>query len=350
MGRQNVYETLTGSTFMPRTSIEELVDFLVLNRHYILPADRQSEAFKTRSFSHTLMSDLIYRLSASGGDRAYSLLKLPSKTVALREAVDNTFVPIDLLQMSAMTSSSAKTLSLIPELNDKLVINITDITKADGSFLDSSRFYQRVVRDFLSRNYYNSTGSAWISTALVRYVAKVYSMTIGAKLAKFFGLSPNVHLFIQTLFALFFVGRMTSDDVAPAFLKANAKLMYLPQGEDLSQILAMVQEVLGRSTPGTLEDVFKVIDTYSHGQLVSGNKSRLDRPVLNQNFASLASDKPVGMLALEYPPYFLFLIMLVLSGERIGLAFPMKQLSLLNEGHTVLDQLVKTPQFLNIHS
>jgi hypothetical protein len=341
-----VYQTPSGASFMPAKMIEDVEDFLVHNRAYILPHEKTSEAFKTRFFGHSLLSDLVYRLNVSGVDKEFALLRLPSKTVALREAVDQTFVPIDLLQMKEMTTtSSTRTLSLIPELNDKLVINITDITKANGDFLDASRFYNRVVRDFLSRHYYNSTSSAWISTSLVRYVAKVYSMTIGGNLAKLFGLTLNVQLFVQSIFCAFYIGKMTSIDIAEAFMKAHAKPLGLPQGTDLQQILAMMHDVLGKAVPQTLEEVFKVIDAYDHDQL---NNARLSRAVLNAKLASITPDKPVAAIAMEYPPYFLFLIMQVLSAERIGLSFSMKNLNLLNEGKEVLSQVVKTPSFFDI--
>jgi hypothetical protein len=333
---------------MPTPMIEDVTEFLTLNRAYLLPPEKKSDAFRTRFSGHSLMSDLVYRLSVSSAEKHYSLLRLPSKTVALSEAVDMTFVPLDLLQMKEMTNtSSSKTLSLIPELNDKLVINITDITKADGTFVDATKFNQRVVRDFLSRNYYISTGSAWISTALVRYVAKVYSMTIGGQLSRLFLLSPNVQLFVQSIFCAFFVGKMTSVDTADAFMKANARNLGLPQGIDLQQILAMIHDVLGTPVPLTLEDVFKVIDHFDHDQLKNKGVSRLNRAVLNQKFSSLANEGPVATIALEYPPYFLYLILMVMSNERIGLSFSMKNLNLINEAKQVMDQMTKMPNLIH---
>lgn len=283
-----------------------------------------------------------------GKDQAYSLIRLPSKTVALREAIDMTFVPIDLLQMKEIIPTSSKSLSLFSELNDKLVINISDITKSNGEFSDVTQFHYRVIRDFLSRSYYLSGGDFWISPTLVRYVAKAYSMTIGGSIARLFGLTPLVQQFIQTVFCAFFVGQMTSEDVAPTFMKVHGRNMGLMDHSEVNQILSFVEDTLKKKVPTSLEDVFKVIDAYDHDQLkVKGGMSRLNRPVLNMKFFSLFPEGHVSTIALEYPPYFLFLILLVLSNTRIGLSFPMKNMNLIREGNDIMEQLVKSPTFFN---
>ncbi len=347
MGRQNIFTTLGVVSVIPPHMVHDLIDFLVTNRQHLLPPQKTAEAFKTRFSGHSAISELVHRLTAAGKDQAYSLIRLPSKTTSLREVVDMTFVPFDLLQMKDVAPSYSKTLSLIPELNNKLVINITDITKSNGDFSDVTQFQWRVVRDFLSRSFYNSSGNVWISPALVRYVAKVYSMTIGGQIARLFGLSPLIQMFIQTIFALYFTGKMTNSDVAPAFLKSHAKAMGIQDAQDLVQILSFIEDTLGKKTPESLEEVFKVIDAYGHDQLKGERGSRLTRPVLNVKFASLFPESHVSTIALEYPPYFLFLILLVLSGVRIGLTFPMKNLNLIREGKEVYEQMIKSSTLTN---
>jgi len=347
MGRQNIYKTLGVASVIPPSMLTDLVDFLVANRQHILTSTKKTEAFKTRFSGHGPISEIAHRLVHSGKDQAYSLIRLPSKTTSLREVVDMTFVPFDLLQIKDVVPSFSKTLSLIPELNDKLVINITDITKATGDFNDVTQFQWRVIRDFLSRSFYNSTGNVWISPVLVRYVAKVYSMTIGGQIARLFGLSPLIQMFIQTVFCLYFVGQMTTTNLAPGFVKAHDKQLGILDSQSLVQIFAFIEDTLGKKAPESLEDVFAVIDAYDHDQLKTSHGSRLTRPVLNVKFSSLFPEKPVSMIALEYPPYFLFLILLVLSNTRIGLSFPMKNLNLVKEGHTVIEQVIKSPVFMS---
>ena len=348
MGRENIYNTLCVSSVMPKNTISGLMDYLIDNRAYLLPSTNTAEAFKTRFSGNSLLSEIVHRLNALGKDSEYTLLKLPSKSVSLREVVDMTFVPFDILQMKNAIDTVPKVLSVLPELNDKMIINVTDILKANNTFSDISQFQYRVVRDFLSRSFYNSTGSSWVSPTFVRYIAKVYNMTIGGEISRVFGLSQLVQMFIQTIFCLFFVGKMTSSATAPDFLKIHGKYMNIATNNELVQILAFVEDTLGKKTPENLIEVCAVIDAYGHEQLIGPNgTSRLTLPVLKTRFMALYPDTHVSMIAMEYPPYFAFLMLLVLSHVRIKLSFNMKQMNILKEGQEIFNQLVKSSLFLN---
>lgn len=344
MGRQNIYSTMSVASLMPPPVVHDLIDFLVNNRQSILSPLQKTELLKTRFSSHTPISEIVHRITAPGKEQTFSLLRVPSKTTVLNEAVDMTFVPFDILQMKEVSPTFLKSLSLLPELNDRIVLNITDLTKANGEFSDITLFHWRMVRDFLSRSFYTSTGNSWISPILVRYVAKVYSMTLGGQIARIFGLTALPASFVQTLFALFFVGKMTSPEVSHDFMKAHHKELGLYDLGALTQVLAFVEDQLQHKCPLTLEEVFQVINADGHSQLQNeAGVSRLNRSILNVRFGSLYSEKPVSAIALEYPPYFFFLILLVLSNVRIGLSIYMKTLNLDREGKQVVEQLLKSP-------
>lgn len=345
--RGNIYKTVSVTSAMSPSMIDDLLEFLITNRQFIVSEEQKTELFKTRFPQHSLLSDMVHRLTVLGKGRIYSLLKLPSKTIVLREAVDMTFLPIDIFQMKEVSPSFDSSLKMFPAIDNQLIVNITDITKAHGEFSDVTQFHYRIVRDFLVRSFFVSGGNTWISPTLVRYVAKVYSMTIGGQISRFFNLSPLVQNFIQTVFCAYYVGLMTSFDVAPSFLKAHSKMLSLANPNDVSQILSFIEDTLHKPVPTSLEEVCQVIDAYDHGQLKSDHGSRITRPILNQKFRSLYPDGHVSVIALEYPPYFLFMILLVLSHVRIGLSFSMKNLNLIKEGQEVMDQLMTSPALFN---
>jgi hypothetical protein len=347
MGRDNIYKTLSVASVMPSGLIQDLIDFLIQNRSYVYSNDKRLDAFKTRFSGHSLLTDIVNRLTVLRKDQSYSLIRFPSKTVALREAVDMTFVPIDLLQMKEIVPSSSKSLSLFSDLDDKLVINVTDITRASGELSDVTQFQYRIVRDFLSRSFYLSDGNVWMSPTLVRYVAKVYSMTMGGQLARQFSLAPAVQTFVQTVFCAFFVAKMTTPEVGPDFMRVHARHLGLHNLPEINQIIAFMHDTLGHPMPLSIEEVCQVIDAYDHTQLKTGTTSRINRPVLNMRFSSLFPENHVSVIALEYPPYFLFMILLVLSNVRIGLSFSMKNMNHVKEGHDVMDTLLKSPMFFN---
>lgn len=347
MGRENIYKTVNVSTIVPKSTLGELIDFLIESRSFIIPKPKSNEAFKVRYSGNSILSEIVHKLSIMEKTKEFTLIKIPEKTIALREVVDMNFIPFDILQMKEVVPQVSKALPLIPELDNKIVINVTDLMRANGEFSDITPFYHRVVRDFLSRSFYTSVGSSWISPTFVRYIAKVYNMTIGGEIARKFGLSPLVQMFIQVIFCLFFVGKMTSTESAQNFLKAHHKDMSLPGVEDMKQMFAFVEDTLKKPAPESLIDVCTVIAQYGNDQLIGSHGPRLDVPVLNVMFSSWFQDKHVGMIALEYPPYFAFLVMLVISKIRIGLKFPMDKLNLISEGSRVFDTVLKTPQFFN---
>jgi len=115
----------------------------------------------------------------------------------------------------------------------------------------------------------------------------------------------------------------------------------------LVQIFAFVEDVLGKKTPETLDEVLKVIDEYGHDRLKDKGIPRLTRSVLNTKFSNLFPESHIATTALEYPPYFFFMILLVLSNVRIGLSFSMKDMNLVNEGRDVVEQMMKSHLFTN---
>jgi hypothetical protein len=228
-----------------------------------------------------------------------------------------------------------------------MVINVTDLMKNNGDFSDVSQFQGRVVRDFLSRNYFNSKGSIWLSPTFVRYIAKVYNMTIGGRIARLFNLSPQIKSFIQTIFCLFFVGKMTSTSTAQIFVKTHLRQLGLGHDVDLVQIFAFIEDVLKKKAPETLFDVCQVIDAFGHDQMSTDRGSRLTIHVLNTLATSWYRDVHIAMIALEYPPYFAYLVMLALSNAQISLSFSMRDMNLTKEGHELFDTLLHSPAFLN---
>jgi hypothetical protein len=223
---------------------------------------------------------------------------------------------------------------------------VTDLLRSTGDFSDGTQFQFRVVRDFLSRSYYKSTSNIWISPAIVSYVAKVYSMSIGAELAKTYSLSAAETAYVQMIFALFYIGKMTAPAIAPAFLKAHIKDIGFFHPDEVTQVLQFVADTIGKPTPETIEEAIAAIVAYGSPRLTSNGTSRLNRAVLNVKFSTLYQDGQIGTIALEYPPYFLFMILLALSGVRIKLSFTMKTFNLVRKGREVFEQAIRSPSLV----
>jgi hypothetical protein len=333
---------------MPPSLVGDHLDFLLKHRQYILSPDARATAFRSRFPGRTIIADTVRKLTTQGQDQAYSLIHIPARSVAVGEVVDFGFIPTDIAQMTEISPGHDVALRQIPDLDQKIVINISDLTKSTGDFADVTQFHNRVVRDALCRNYYRSTGSMWLTPPVIRFAAKIYSMTLGGQIARQFELSPLMQSFIQTIFCAFFVGKMTSVETAYPFLKIHGRQMGLPDAPELQIIRSFIEDIVHKPVPDSLEEVLQIIDAYDHTMLkTSKGGSRLTRPVLNAKFASLSPDTHVSIIALEYPPYFVYLLMLALSGVRMSLSFTIKTFRLEKEGKEVFEQIINTPSFLH---
>ena len=346
MGRQNIFSAISVASVVPPASREDLLQFLINNRQHILRPSEKSDAFNVRFSANTLVSEIVHRIANSGKDTAFNLINLPSKTTSLREVVDMTFIPFDILQLKDVTPTFSKSLSLISELDDKMIINITDIVRNNGNFSDLTQFHWRVVRDFLSRSFYVSPGNSWLTPAVVRYVAKVYSMTMASRISQAFNLTRETTDLVQCVFCLFYVAAMTRAQDAASFVKSSQKQLGIPHSADLHQVTSFVEDILHKSVPESLEEVFAVIDAFGSDGLTGSSGSRLNRPTLMGRFQNLYSESHVSSISLEYPPYFLYMIILALSGSKVGLSYYLKSLNLDKEGREVMGQAIKSPLFM----
>ena len=348
MSRQNIYSTTSASTILNERAIQNFLSYVKTNRGFIVPSSKNQELCRVRNSSNILISDLYTKMMALGKYNSFSFMRIPLKDNAIKEVVETPYLTFDILQMRDILNSEYKELILIPELNNKIIINYTDISRANGEISDFSQFQSRIVRDFLSRSFYVSKGSAWISPTFVCYIAKVYNMTIGGQIARKFGLSPDIQMFLQILFAIYSVSKMVDNNQVSAFIKAHHKDLGLrTDSVEIEGVFSFIEDTIKRRTPDNLFDVCKIIEEYGSDQLIGTNGPRITVPVLNVMFSSWHNDSFVSFVALEYPPYFAYLILLVISNFRIGLSFSMKNLNLVKEGQNIFQKTIQSSIFLN---
>ena len=344
MTRSNLFETVGVRVVISPAMRLQIADFAVDQRQYVLSEDKHLDAFRNRFTGHGPVSDLFQRIAQARLDTGFALMRIPARTVAIPEVMDLSFIPFDLKQIKDCTPGFPTAIAHTASLDDKLLINISDIANANGDFSDITQFQWRVIRDYLSRNYYTNQDKIWLSANIVRYVAKVYSITVSLRLARTFGLSPMVQSFVQLVFALFYIGKMSAVETAPDFVRAHAKQLDFYDLQVVAQTLGFIEDTLDKPAPDSLEDVFAVIAAYGNSQMTKG---RLNRVTLYAKVSSLYSDGHLATIAMEYPPYFVYMLLLALSGARIGLALQLKTMQrLMTEGREIADQLVKLPVHL----
>lgn len=340
MSRMSIYDCFPTRQTINDRQLGLLSEFFVTHRDLILDHDHANALFKSRPLTTSSLSKIFSRAIEMGDESLFSVLVIPSGQVSVPEALTMRHVPFDTDQMASVMPSLRAVFQPISALNNKIVLNATQMVRASGGFSDIAGFQNTFVRDLLSRSYFADRKTTWLTPVITQFVSKVYSMSLGSEVAKTYNLDYHTQSMISVLFAFFFLSAMSDADVAAWTIKTRYKYFYLPSVSDIEQILSLVEETLGYRDLKNIDDIFTVIEKFDVARL------KLDRKVLMTRMKALGPDIYTTLIAMEYPPYFLYLILLVLSGAKIGLSFRMKTQNLMKDAASLTEDLIQSSGFI----
>ncbi len=341
MSRNSIYDYFSAKMTVNSKQAAALAEYLIRHRDMIMDPLTTQSFFKARSLVTTPISKIFTRAVAVGDVNRFSLLSRGRDQTAVPELLTMRHLPFDLMQMASVNPSIADATRALPELNDKIVVNTAQMMRQSGEISDVPGFYNVVVRDLLSRSFFDSrTRSTWLNPSLTQFVCKIYSMSLGSSIAVWYGLDHKTQGFVTALFAYFYLGQMTSPEAAQTILTSQWKAYLLPEPRELTALFATIKDVCGKQSLDSLNDVFTAIDALHVERL------RLDWNILLRRMQAMGPDVHTSGLALEYPPYFIYLILLVLSGSKIGLGYKIKSNSMMKDGTRFVDDLVQSNSFL----
>ncbi len=341
MSRNSIYDYFSARMTVNSKQAAALAEYLIRHRDMIMDSSATQSVFKARSLVTTPISQIFTRAVAVGDTSRFSLLSRGRNTQSVPEVLTMRHLPFDLMQMADVNPSIADATKALPELHDKIVINTSQLMRQSGEISDAPGFYNVVVRDLLSRSFFESrTRSTWLNPSLTQFVCKIYSMSLGSSIAGWYGLDHKTQGFVTAIFAYFYLSQMTSADAAQTILISQWKAYSLPEPRDLTEIFSMIKDVCDKSSLDSLSDVFTAIEALHVERL------RLDWNILLRRQQAMGPDIHTSGMALEYPPYFIYLILLVLSGSKIGLSYKIKSSSMMKDGARFVDDLIRSNSFL----
>ena len=341
MSRQSIFTYPNAWMLINPTQIAILVEYFVKNSDIVLDADDAAALFKSRSVVTSPISKIFHKALETGDLEIVSPFRFRTGIHTINDVATNRAVTLDMLQAKEVVAPAlAGAITSIPYLNDKILLNVTQFTRASGDVSDTVGLQSTVVRDLLCRLFYSDTRKTWMTPNLTQFVCKVYSMTLGTSVANWYNLDYKTQSIVTSLFAFFFLEQMSDAPTAVATLKTKWKYFLIPEEADLLQVLALIQNTLGKESMDSLEDVCAVVDALGIDRI------RINRAILLTRLKSLGPDALTTGIALEYPPYFTYLILLVLSGSKIGLSYRLKGFNLMRDALAFVDDLVQTSNFL----
>jgi len=139
---------------------------------------------------------------------------------------------------------------------------------------------------------------------------------------------------------LFFLQRVSDTQTAEAMIKTTN--LGLGSAMQINDVITRLKDVLTTKYDAlSLDDVCIGIN-----QLGIGRLANINRKFLYTRMRSIGPDVFTSAMALEYPPYWCYLVLATLSGRKMGLTNTLKRNDIAKDAPVFADDLLKSQSFL----
>ena len=341
MIHQNIYSFPSISIAMPHRELQEIYTFLLRNPTVFPDATWRRDAFSNRRQMTTTAGVLFHTIVAHFGADYFRPFLINKSITVVPEYATHATTTLDSRQAADILPALGPALTPFADLNNKLHTPVTDLCGADGVLKDYVVFQNRIIRDFLSRSFYATTRKNWLNIAILQYVCKVYSMTIRRVIGNRFNLDNARQLEALYVFLYYFIGKLTSLELAEGIMVANRREIGLGDPTDIVQVVGFVNEELKGKSLDSFPMIFPILTK------LNPDLKHLSLEVMVNYTRSLSGDVFGGISALEYPPLFVYLLIQAVSGEYVGIRRIMQDANLIKPGAAVFERLQRDiPSFM----
>ena len=340
--RVNIFDTLTALTTINKSQLRELVNFIVTNRNYRLNSMDIKPLIYSKTLAVTIISTLFNKAVELHKDTIFSFLRIPPVSVTTPEVVTYRHVAFDLKQLSTSTNAVElyDTLQIVPEFTDTIFENVTPLVRGNGELADTLAFQSTIVRDLLVRSYYDTASTVWLTPSLLRYLCRFYNMSMSSTVGSVFNLTFPDQQAVAVVFSLYFLQRVSDTTTAEVMVKTSKLGLGTPA--QIVGVINLLKSVLGDNYNAmSLDDVCVGINHLGINRL-----NNIDRKFIYTRQRSIGPDTLTSLMAIEYPPYWCYLVLLTLSGRKMGLTNTLKRNDLGRDAPGFADDLLKSQSFL----
>lgn len=337
--KRNFFDTSLASLAGIRMQIPRIQKYVIENRDKVLSAsDLTSLAQSIRTVLKNPMAELFERITATGQLENFAAIYSKDSGNELPEIAASQNITLDLKQIENSTLAS------IREVNNKVLVNITPMVKSD-KFEDRLRvtstdaFMNAICRGHLVASYYDR--EQWLTPALNVFIVKTYSMTMASAVSRYYNLSMLDNLTVAGVFALYMCQLLDGNktDYYPSLF---GKCTWIGNKNDIDNIAELCKEEASAGL--TLDSVCSMVAKLGPDKLKEFNVRALKTLCGN-----LGPDTITTFFALEYPPYWVYLLLLSFSGAKIPLSYSLNGAKLKMEGTTkFIPQLLMCEELFSI--
>lgn len=317
--------------------------YLVENRDAVLPYGVVAEmAQNIRVILKTPMAEFFDHILNAKGLNNFASLYLLESDSSIPELLAQTLISLDLKQLD--TNSITRSFN---EINNKILVNVSGFIKRDRatsrfSVTSIDSFINQFNRGLLVASYDDST-DGWLSPYLGEFTVRTYSMILSSVIARYYNLSIPETMQVMGILALFMSQLLDSDDGDPVFPTLFGRCTFVGSRVELLQLSKSCEHESRKGL--TLESTCNLISELGPERLRNFNLRSLYTLACN-----LGPDTVTTSLALEYPPYWVYILMLSLSGNKIPIVYQLNSMRLANEGRSkFLAQIMSYDTLFNVN-
>lgn len=282
------------------------IEFLIKNPEVILSEKDYETLTSLKFYSSSPVSTLYQTLVAAKKLTNFLLLDLSSVKNDLPELltidkliVDGKYIP----NLSVPTPIQKCWVNLTPVLGKRATYN------GALTINDTTQLSAIVIKAFLCGTYHDT--DMWLNPKLATFVIESYSMTIAGVIANAYNLDLYEKRFVQTLFAIYYaqsLGGSNSDFDTPPLLM---RCPFLGSVADITRCLEVIEPHREAGTLLTPSLICTLLQKVGPPRLANFSNVQLYRYL-----SSSALDSAEMMIAIDYPPYWVYQLIRVASGYK----------------------------------
>lgn len=307
MGQITLQTTTLGKATALQQQAERALPFLISYKDMVLVSELDIQALaKMRTFSNTVLNELAVLAGNEGKYSSINFLNFNGFTSSIPEILTVNDITIDGMTVQGAPAFLQRAwVNLTPILGKKKVMSdpiyVTDIP----------RLQQLVIRALLSMSYNDS--DRWLDPGLSTFIIESYSMTIAGQLQIAFNLNFDEVKLVQTIFALFYAQRLSGkdEDLSRNWPILINRCSFLGSQTELVEKLNMISDFCGEDK---LLSIDKCISILAHNG--PSRMARFDSRGLYQMFSRSNAEAQSMVYALDYPPYWVYLVLKTLSNDK----------------------------------
>ena len=330
-------DTSFATQYKLQSDINNTLKYLVNNRDIVLLPSDVDEICKTKTLSMTPITKLFEIIYQNQLINEFALVHMSNSTDSIPELLTLPDIVLDTKQLN----NASNVLNSIKEFKNKVIIDTTQYVKKtrDGiiSLTDIGEFHRQIIRGALVSSYYNTNDDIWLNPYIVKFISETYAKSISSVIAKLYNLTIAEQNTISIALAWFYLQRMTDNHE-----ELLCQCDFLGSKINIKQAIEMFKDYIGRNgMMSSLDDISKLISLIGPQNMRNFNTDIYTR-LMGKSGTSYINMR----IAIEYPPYWVYQLLIALSGIKINLSFLLQKNKLLKPANEFFMHLMTCRQFI----